>query len=130
MKKLILFLLIPVVMIGMIYTAKAQQVYFGEEVVIHTFFCLEESQMELMFKAHQEQGMEGAQAVGSLLIQSGVCGVAAVPVIPIRVIKTYEGLKTQNGEVTGYHVEVQMAGRLVHMASTRRILPRNEKNPT
>ena len=131
MKKMLLYLLVPVLLLCAIYTAKANQIVLGEEVTFQTLICMEEPQLALILDAHQERGVDVARAVARILVQGGACVVAQVTVIAVRVVKTYTDLPLLDGTtVTARNLEVMAPnGQLIYAVVTIPVINRNEKNP-
>jgi hypothetical protein len=112
MKKVLFTLLVPVVLIVMIYTAKAQQLYLGEPARFHSFACDTEEQLTSILDAHKELGRSAAQRLAFMYMNAvgkhgePMCVQSTMEVTVIRVTKTYEKLDIGGITDTVHVIEV------------------------
>lgn len=112
MKKLILWLLIPVILIVGMYTAKAQQLYLGEPTRFQSLACDTEEQITAILDAHKELGIGAAQRLVFAYMHTigtnnePICAQGVLSVTVIRIVKSYDDLDIGGITRTVHVIEV------------------------
>lgn len=131
MKKALIFLLIPVMIILCTHLARAQQLYLGDMASFRTVVCLKQEHMVSVLDVHQNIGTQAAMGVLKGYVDAGVCAVISVQAVLIRIVKSYVDLPIPDGKITAHIVEVMVEnGGMLFAIITLPVLERNQKNPT
>jgi hypothetical protein len=131
MKKALLFLLVPVVMILLMHFARARDFYLGDQEQFRTYACLKQEHLTNVLDVHQNIGAVAAMGLLKGYTDAGVCGVVSLTAVLIRIVKSYVDLPIPEGMITAHVVEVMVEnGAMLFVIITLPVLERNQKNPT